>query len=115
MISTARHNDFHKQRGSKKLVWALSVTFVLSYLVGHALTGERGLFVLLKEQKRLEVLRAELDKVSTERKALEHKSQMMRADSLDPDLLDEQARRRLGKAGKDEMVILTPASKSDKQ
>lgn len=115
MAYTMRHNEFHKQRGSKKLVWALTVTFILSYLVGHALTGERGLFVLWKEQKRLEVLSAELEKVSAERKALEHKSQMMRPDSLDPDLLDEQARRRLGKAGKDEMVILTPLTKSDQK
>lgn len=114
MAYTIRHNEFQK-RGSRKLVWALTVTFILSYLVGHALTGERGLFVLLKEQKRLEALSAELEKVSAERKALEHKSQMMRADSLDPDLLDEQARRRLGKAGKDEIVILTPVPKSDKQ
>ncbi len=115
MAYTIRHNEFHKQRGSRKLVWALTVTFILSYLVGHALTGERGLFVLLKEQKRLEALTAELEKVSAEGKALGHKSQMMRSDSLDPDLLDELSRRRLGKAGKDEMVIIQAPPKADKQ
>lgn len=115
MAYTMRHNEFHKQRGSKKLVWAVSVTLILSYLVGHALTGERGLFVLWKEQKRLEALSAELEKVTAESKALGHKSQMMRSDSLDPDLLDELSRRRLGKAGKDEMVIIQSAPKTDKQ
>lgn len=84
---------------------ALFATLVVVYLVGHALTGERGLFVLMKEQRRLEALNKELDTVSAERKGLEHKVQLMGSNSLDLDLLDEQARRYLGKVDKDEMVI----------
>ena len=90
---------------NRKLYGAIVATLVVVYLVGHALTGERGLFVLMKEQRRLEALNKELEIASADRKALEHKVQMMGSNSLDLDLLDEQARRYLGKADKDEMVI----------
>lgn len=110
MLLPLRRNTLQKR--TDKLLWALGVTFVLFYLVGHALTGERGLFVLLKEQKRLESLQKELEAVSAGRRTLEHKTQMLGNGSLDLDLLDEQARRYLGKADKDEMVIPLSTPKS---
>ena len=41
-----------------------------------------------------------------ERLALEHRVQLLRPESVDPDLLEEQARARLGLSEPDEVVIL---------
>ena len=110
MALSAGLPDIQKRYG--KLSGALLTTFVLFYLVSHALSGERGLYVLLREQSRLEQLHSELDTVIAKRKSLEHKTDLMRSESLDRDLLDEQAHRVLGYAAKDEMVIpLTPLQK----
>lgn len=92
-------------RSYGKVVGALLVTFLLFYLVAHALNGERGLYALFREQHHLQQLQAEMDVLMAKRKSLEHKEDMMRSSSLDPDLLDEQARRVLGMGGKGEMMI----------
>lgn len=96
---------------NKKILSALLSTFVLFYLVSHAFSGERGLYVLLKEQRHLELLKAELDDVSKQRQQLEHRVQLISSNSLDLDLLDEQSRRYLGSAGKDEVMIQIPPQK----
>lgn len=95
--------DIQKHYG--KLVSGLLATFVLFYLVAHALSGERGLYVLFREQRRLEVLHSELEEITAKRKALEHNVGLMSGASLDLDMLDEQSRRYLGEASKEEMVI----------
>lgn len=48
--------------------------------------------------------RADLDIVHAERLKMERNVRLMRDESLDLDLLDEQARRVLGYADKDERV-----------
>ncbi len=111
MILSFGWNDLQKRYG--KLFSALLLTLVLFYLVSHALSGERGLYVLLKEQHRLEAVKAELDGVSAKRKTLEHKVSMMNSGSLDLDLLDEQSRRYLNHASKDEMIISTAPAKKE--
>jgi cell division protein FtsB len=103
MIPSLRYSDLQKRYG--KIFSALLATFVLFYLVAHALSGERGLYVLLKEQRRLEVVQAELVDASAKRKSLEHKVQMLSSGSLDLDLLDEQSRRYLSEAGEGEIMI----------
>lgn len=63
------------------------------------------MLALLKEARRLELLQAELAEVEAQREALEKKVRRLSSQSLDLDLLDEQARRILGVAGKDEVVV----------
>lgn len=75
------------------------------YLTFHALSGERGVYALLKEERKLEVLQTELDNVTAQRKDLEHRVRLMSAGSLDLDLLDEQSRSLLGNASENELVI----------
>lgn len=108
-----RLTDFQKRHG--KISGALFATFILFYLVSHALSGERGLYVLMKEQRHLELLRAELDDVTAQRKALEHRAALLggNGNAIDSDLLDEQARRYLGAAAKDEMVITLPSPQKE--
>ncbi|MDE3038312.1 MAG: septum formation initiator family protein [Pseudomonadota bacterium] len=91
----------------------LCIVLAMFYLGFHVFCGERGLLALFTESRRLAALTTELAAVQAERAALERKDKLLSDDSLDLDLLDEQARRELGLAGKDEKVYIlhdeTPA------
>jgi cell division protein FtsB len=78
------------------------------YFVFHIFNGERGLYALLKENRKFEVLSTELERVQTERANLERDVKLMRSESLDLDMLDEQVRSNLGLAGVDEVMVLQP-------
>ncbi len=88
----------------KRAAVSLLCVLVLFYLGFHAISGERGVVALFKETRKLEQLKAELAEVNAEHDALEKKVKGLSSDSLDLDLLDEQARLVLGMAGKNEVV-----------
>jgi len=103
MTLTFGWQDIQKRYG--KLPGAFLITFGIFYLVSHALSGERGMYTLLKEERKLEKLHTQLHDVMAQRLALEHRTQLLNSGSLDLDLLDEQSREWLGVAGDGEMVI----------
>ncbi len=86
-----------------KLLLPAAAVFYLGY---HALSGEQGLYALVVELHHRDILRADLVTVTVERETLERKVTMLRSRSLDPDLLDEQARRLLGVAQPEELVVI---------
>ncbi len=75
------------------------------YLTFHSLAGERGVYALLKEERKLEILTADLKQTEAERKDIEHRVRLLSSGSLDLDLLDEQSRSILGVSGESELVI----------
>jgi cell division protein FtsB len=77
---------------------------ILIYFSYHAVSGDRGLLALIQLSHKIESARAELDVIHSTRLKLERNVKLMRSDSLDLDLLDEQARRLLGYADKDEKI-----------
>ena len=83
------------------------LVLAMFYLGFNAVSGERGLFAWFKETRNLEKLQTELSDVKAKHDALEHKVHLLSDNSLDLDLLDEQARRVIGMAGKDEIVYFT--------
>lgn len=87
----------------------LAYAAVVFYLVFHAISGDRGIYALFKERRNLEVIQAELDKVTAQRVVMEHRARLLNSSSLDLDLLDEQARDVLGYAGQDEVIFYRPA------
>jgi cell division protein FtsB len=89
----------------KRASGPLLCVLILFYLGFHAVSGERGLVALFKETRKLDQLTAELTDIRGKREKVEHKIKMMSNDSLDLDMLDEQARNVLGLAGKDEVVV----------
>lgn len=89
----------------------LVCVLVLFYLGFHAISGERGVAALFREKRELAALQAELASVRAKREALEVKVARLNSESLDLDLLDEQARRVLGMAGKDEVVYFLSTEK----
>lgn len=92
----------------KHIIALLIGLLLLAYFLYHTMYGEKG---YLKEQQlraQVESSNADLQRVKTDRATLEHRVQGLRPESLDPDLLEEEARRQLGFTKPDEKVILTP-------
>ncbi len=89
----------------KRAIGSLFCVLLLFYLGFHTLSGERGVIALLRETSKLDTLRAELEEIKTKRESLENKVKKLSSNSLDLDLLDEQARSVLGISGKNEVVV----------
>ena len=77
----------------------------------HARYGARSFAYQAAVQHRLEQTRARLEQVRARRKRLEARNALLRAESLDPDMLDEMARRMLGFAGPREQITFLSQGK----
>lgn len=99
----------HLLKQPKKLVKPLAICMMMFYMVFHALHGERGLYALVKEQQKREVVSAEFEQVKTELASVENRINRFQTASVDLDLLDEQLRRRMSIAPEDEYLVLMNA------
>jgi len=77
-----------------------------SYFGYHALTGSRGLLALRELNGELAATRQALEELRAERTALAQKVARLRQDGLDPDLIDEVARRQLSLVDPLDVIIL---------
>ena len=78
----------------------------MAYLVFHAFNGELGLFALMHLNREIGEKRVELDALLEKKERLRRRVSHMQSDSLDLDLLEEQARKTLGYARPGEYVII---------
>lgn len=96
---------FTKAReGLNSILLSLLFIMILIYFIYHAVSGERGLLAYIQLSKQIETKRNELDIVHSEKNKYERNVKLMREESLDLDLLDEQSRRLLGYGEKEEKV-----------
>jgi len=99
------------RRRGKALVGPLLGMALTGYFAYHLVEGDRGLRAWVGLAQELSVAKGTLAAVSAERAELEHRVAHMRADHLDPDLLDTQVRKTLDLVSPDEIVIMEPAYK----
>ncbi len=100
-----KNNTAELARTQGKSLWgSLLLVFIMFYLLFHAVSGERGVLALFTETRKLDEVKAELARVKAQHDTLEHKVHLLSDGSLDLDLLDEQVRRVLGMANKNEVV-----------
>jgi len=78
---------------------------VMVYFAYHAVHGDHGLYASWRLEAKASALKAERDALLVVRKDLELKVALMRPESIDPDMLDEQARKTLNLAHPDDIVI----------
>jgi cell division protein FtsB len=83
-----------------------------SYFVWHAYNGNRGLKAKEEYRQKIQTLTVKLHELQDEREGWERRVSMMAAETIDRDLLEEQARVTLGRIQKDELVLFLkkPAS-----
>lgn len=76
-----------------------------TYFIWHAWNGNRGMKAKVEYRAQAKILRAELAELKAEKSGLEHRIAMMRAESVERDILEEEARRQLGRVHRNDVVI----------
>jgi len=81
---------------------------LIAYFAYHLYVGERGLDARGHLESRIATLHGELEGLKAVRAQLERNVSLLRAEHLDPDMLDERARAILNLAHPDDIVIVEP-------
>jgi cell division protein FtsB len=76
-----------------------------AYFGYFALYGRHGLVNYAKVQREAELRQNDLDRIARERATLERRVNLLKPESIDPDLLEERARETLGLSGPNELVL----------
>ena len=76
-----------------------------SFFVWHAVNGDRGLKVSGEYEKSIAMLKAQLVATRDESAKWQHRIDLMRGATIDRDLLEEEARVKLDRVGKDDLVV----------
>lgn len=90
----------------RSFLFSFIAVSILAYFAYHMFSGGRGLAALLTLNSEISSIQNELDLVRMERLELEHSSNLLKSESLDLDLLEEQAKKILGYAKPQEIVII---------
>jgi len=80
---------------------------IVGYFIYHTIEGDRGWLAMLRLRQQVSAAQENLSQLQKNRQELEHRVQLMRPTSLDPDLLDEKSRELLDYSKPGEIVILT--------
>lgn len=82
---------------------------MVGYFAWHAQYGDRGLKAKAAYKIRIAMLQQEFEEVKAERQEWERRVRLLKAASLDRDLLDERARTLLNAAHRNDVVLILPA------
>ena len=97
--------------------WQMIVSVIGACIVGyflyHTVEGERGWVAKVHLQNETGTAEETLEKLRDQREALERRVKLIRPETMDPDLLDEQARKTLNYSKPNEIIILTPEEKKE--
>lgn len=89
-------------------LWLVTAAAV-AYFAYQAFNGAHGIKADRKFQAEGAALTLVLDRMREERRTLEHRAELLAANALDPDLLEEEARARLGWLNPRDRVLVLPA------
>ena len=78
------------------LIVCLGSLVLIGYLLWHAINGQRSYSEARDIASRIARLTAERDGLRIERMALDRRVALLRPESIDPDMLEELARTKLG-------------------
>ncbi|HEY1736211.1 MAG TPA: septum formation initiator family protein [Methylovirgula sp.] len=76
------------------------------YFLWHAVNGERGLKTKEDYQRQIAHLDGDLAKLKDERSRWQLKVDLLRGETIDEDLLKEEAESQLGLIGKNDVVVI---------
>jgi cell division protein FtsB len=80
---------------------------VVGYFVYHAQHGDRGIATKMALKQQIVDLQGELDTLKAEHAEWDSRVAMLRTESVDRDLLEEQARLTLNRLHRNDVVIMT--------
>lgn len=88
---------------------------IVGYFLIHTIQGDRGWLAMLRLQNQVNTAQENLSQLQKEHQQLNHRVQLMRPGSMDPDLLDEKSREMLDYSKPNEIIVLTPPDKKTDQ
>jgi len=94
----------------RKLLLPLGAIAVMAYFGYHSFNGDYGIWSRDRMMREAIGLEAELAQLKAQRLSLQERARLLRAENLDPDMIDERARRNLNVLKPDEIVIGLAAS-----
>ena len=80
-----------------------------AYFVHTAVNGERGLKAKVEYKRQMAALGQDLAALQAEKAQWAHRVALIGGDTIDRDILDEQARLVLGRVNKSDMAVFLPA------
>jgi cell division protein FtsB len=83
----------------------LIALLVMVYFTYHIVQGERGLFSWMRLRQKIAESEQQLAEIQAEKESLERQVYLLRPESLDPDMLEERARKVLNFARPEEVII----------
>ncbi|MDX1738485.1 MAG: septum formation initiator family protein [Alphaproteobacteria bacterium] len=89
----------------KQVVLPVIGLTIVGYLGFHSVQGERGILSMMRLTSEVSRAEARLSNLSADRARLEHQVSLLHPKSLDPDMLEEQARYTLNYANPRDVII----------
>ena len=99
----------------RRFLLPLGSLAVMAYFGYHSFNGDYGIWSRDRMQREAIGLTAELNALKQEHATLERRVALLRPGGLDPDMIDERARRNLNVLHPDEVVIDLAASQQTPQ
>lgn len=90
---------------SCKVLFNFIACTALLYFTLHSIYGARGIMGYIRTKNELQKVKNILQSVQSERVKIEHKVSLFHPDSLDLDILEEEAKKGLGLVKKEEKII----------
>ena len=78
----------------------------IGYFAANAFTGNHGLRAQQDLEQQLTAMKGDLMQLKAERAVWERRVSLLRADRIDPDMLDDRARALLGYADPRDLVLM---------
>jgi cell division protein FtsB len=100
---------FKRLTDNARVAWLpMFACLLVVYCAYHASEGKSGLRAYFRQEGELKILEAQAAKLSARKAQLENQKQLLSANHLDPDMVDEMARRNLGFVAPDEQMLQMP-------
>jgi cell division protein FtsB len=98
----------HRRRRAILTVLGLYIfaALFIGYFAANAFTGNHGLRAQQDLEQQLNAMKGELAQLKAERALWERRVSLLRADRIDPDMLDERARSLIGYVDRRDLTLL---------
>ena len=85
-----------------------AIILIFGYIIFHIIYGDRGVISLLQYNKKYQKTLSEFESVKIERQKLQSKVGLLKTDSIDLDMLEEQAKKNLSLTKENEVILNEP-------
>jgi cell division protein FtsB len=105
---------FKRLTGNARIAWLpMFACLLVIYCAYHASEGKSGLRAYFRQEGELKILEVQAAQLAARKAQLENQKQLLSANHLDPDMLDEMARRNLGFVAPNEQMLQMPEVSAD--